>query len=154
MCAWIVLLTWKWSHLCTKSTSTCVRFNWVGSKACSLQSLQYKTWAVVAWGRKDLFSKDSWILLFLHPLEWSCFLLVSYVLMCRQTQTLSSPGRAQGEKDKAIKERLSTVGKKAFTAIGLANQASLTVWLVWPPAYLIVCCLYCLECAVEMNPII
>lgn len=46
------------------------------------------------------------------------------------------------------------VGKKAFPAIDLTNQTSLTVCLVWPPAYLIVCCLYCLECAMQKNPII
>lgn len=59
-----------------------------------------------------------------------------------------------GKKDKAVEERLSTVGKKAFTAIDLVNQPSLTAWLEWPPAYLIVCCLFCLECTVEKNPII
>lgn len=59
-----------------------------------------------------------------------------------------------GGGDKVVKERLLTMGKKVFAAIDLANYPSLTVWLVWSPVYRIVCCLYCLECAVQKNAII
>jgi len=74
--------------------------------------------------------------------------------MCRQTQSVILSRESTRWEDRAVKERLSTMGKKGFTAVDLANQRSLTVWLVWPPAYLIVCCLYCLECAIEKNPVI